>query len=302
MARCLVTGHAGYIGSKLFEKLKELGHEVYGIDLRDGGDINSVNGLAEAEGGVIHPHWEEIMPEYIFHMAAIPRIMYCIEEPVMTMQNNVVAGSTVLNYANKIGAKRVIYSSSSSVVGNGDGPTNPYALQKYTTELETKIYAEIYNIDTVSLRYFNVYSECQQADHPYVTVLANWMEYIRRRKDPFITGDGEQRRDMVHVNDVVLANIFAMDYEDQFNGKVFDIGTGENISLNEVKDIVLEYFPDTEFAYKEARPSEVAETRANPAKFKTLGWGAQTSIVDGVRRCFSDLKVEMDLSEKKASI
>ena len=293
MARCLVTGHMGYIGSKLYKKLEELGHDVYGIDLCDGRDINSVGGLAEASDGAIHPHWMKIKPEYIFHMAAIPRIMHCIEKPVRTMRNNVIAGSTVLNYANKVGAKRVIYSSSSSVVGNGDGPTNPYALQKYTTELETKIYAKIYGIDTVSLRYFNVYSECQQANHPYVTVLANWMKYIRAGKDPFITGDGEQRRDMVHVDDVVLANIFAMDYEDRFNGKVFDIGTGENISLNQAKDIVLEYFPDTTFAYKGARPSEVAETRASPAKFKALGWNPQTSIADGVRKCFSDLKMEM---------
>jgi len=74
---------------------------------------------------------------------------------------------------------------------------------------------------------------------------------------------------------------------------VFDIGTGENISLNQAKDIVLEYFPDTTFAYKGARPSEVAETRASPAKFKALGWNPQTSIADGVRKCFSDLKMEM---------
>ena len=292
MARCLVTGHAGYIGSKLFKKLQEIGHEVIGIDLTAGKDINAVDGLVEARDGSFRPHWANFKPEYVFHMAAIPRIMHCIEQPVKTMKNNVVAGSNVLNYARKVGAKRVIYSSSSSVMGNGDGPTNPYALQKYTTELETKIYAEIYGIDTVSLRYFNVYSECQQADHPYVTVLANWMKYIRNNKNPFITGDGEQRRDMVHVSDVVLANIFAMDYEDRFGGKVFDIGTGENISLNEAKDIVLEYFPDTKFEYREPRPSEVSITRADPSLFKLLGWEARTSIIDGIRECFSGLKKE----------
>ena len=293
MARCLVTGHAGYIGSKLYKKLKDLGHEVTGIDLNIGKDINAVDGLVETTDGSFPAHWDSLKPEYVFHPAAIPRIMHCLEKPVATMKNNVVAGSNVLNYARKVGAKRVIYSSSSSVLGNGAGPTNPYALQKYTTELETKIYAEVYGIDTVSLRYFNVYSECQQTNTPYVTVLANWMKHIRHNNNPFITGDGEQRRDMVHVDDVVMANIFAMEHEDAFGGKAFDVGTGENISLNEAKEIVQEYFPDVKFEYKEARVGEVQTTQADPNPFRDLGWEAKISIKDGIKRCFLNLKEEL---------
>ena len=293
MARCLVTGHRGYIGSKLYKKLKDLGHEVIGIDLQDGKDINAVHGLVETKDGMFTPPWDSFKPEYIFHMAAIPRIMHCIEEPVRTMSNNVLAGSHVLNYARKIGAKRVIYSSYSSVIGNGAGPTNPYALQKYTTELETKMYSEIYGIDTVSLRYFNVYSECQAADNPYVTVLANWMNFIRNNKNPFITGDGNQRRDMVHVDDVISANIFAMNHEDRFNGSVYDIGTGDNISLNEIKEIVYKYFPGTKFVYKQDRPNEVSVTKANPNKIHKLGWTPEIKIIEGINRCFSSLREEM---------
>mgnify|MGYP001280213955 CR=1 FL=1 len=123
MSRCLVTGHRGYIGSRLYKKLVDLGHEVQGIDLVEGNDINSLQGLVEDKHGKFHPRWANFKPEYVFHLACIPRVAYSIEEPVKTMQNNVLAGSNVLNFARKIGAKRVIYSSSSSINGNGDGPT-----------------------------------------------------------------------------------------------------------------------------------------------------------------------------------
>ena len=162
MARCIVTGHKGYIGSKLFDKLRELGHEVVGIDLEQfiSADVTQI--LREDRDGKFHPHYFNFEPEYIFHMACWPRIGHCIEKPVETMSNNVMAGSIVLNFARKCkSVKRVIYSSSSSIYGNGQGPTNPYALQKLVTEMECKIYADLYGLDTISLRYFNVYSEDQ---------------------------------------------------------------------------------------------------------------------------------------------
>ena len=213
MIRCLVTGHKGYIGSHLYEKLKQLGHVVQGIDLKElyGRDINSLQGLKEDDRGNFHPYFWNFRPEYIFHLACIPRVGYSIDEPVKSMKNNVIAGSNVLNFARKVGAKRVIYSSSSSISGNGYGPTNPYALQKMTTEIETKLYSELYGLDTVSLRYFNVYSKDQPADGPYATAISNWMKYIKNGKNPFITGEGDQRRDMLHVTDAVSANIFSME-------------------------------------------------------------------------------------------
>ena len=286
MARCLVTGHKGYIGSRLYQKLAEEGHEVLGIDLREEipTDVRAV--LREDSEGMFHPHYYNFQPEYIFHTACWPRIGLCLEKPVDTMENNVMAGSIVLNFANKCGSvKRVIYSSSSSVIGNGDGPTNPYALQKYVTELETKIYSEIYDIDTVSLRYFNVYSEDQHIDGPYATAVANFMHCIRENKAPFISGNGEQRRDMIHINDVISANIFAMNYQGDFNGQSFDVGTGENISLNEIKDIIQEHH-DIEFQYIGDRPGEVSSTKAKIDDLESLGWKAQIKTTKGIRNCF----------------
>ncbi len=285
MAKCLVTGHCGYIGSKLYKKLNDLGHEVIGIDLKEGNDLLKL--LKEDNDGSFHPHYFNFKPEYIFHMACWPRIGLCLEKPVSTAENNILGGSIVLNFARKVGSvKRLIYSSSSSVAGNGDGPTNPYALQKYTTELETSIYSQVYGLETVSLRYFNVYSEDQTIEGPYATAVANWMESIRSDKKPFITGDGEQRRDMIHADDVVLANIFAMKYDKKFNGKHFDIGTGTNISLNEVKNIIHKYH-NIEFDYVEERPGEVLKTKANTLPLKKLGWSHSISIEDGITNCFN---------------
>ncbi len=204
------------------------------------------------------------------------------------MENNVLCTSNILNFAKHVGAKRVIYSSSSSVVGNGDGPTSPYGLQKLISEMECKLYAELYGVDTVSLRYFNVYSEDQKADGPYATAIANWMQFIRDGKTPFITGTGEQRRDMLHVSDAVRANIFAMERKENFLGANFDVGTGNNISLNQVKRIVQEFFK-IQFDYIDERPGDVEETKANTQPLKDLGWQTKVDIQDGVEECFKNL-------------
>jgi len=290
MARCLVTGHKGYIGSKLFARLQELGHEVIGVDLNDKIPHDILKVLQEGTDGRFHPHYFNFKPEYIFHLACWPRIGYCMENPVDTMRNNVLAGSILLNFARKVGTKRLIYSSSSSVAGNGEGPTNPYALQKLVTEIESKIYSEIYGLDTVSLRYFNVYSEDQTYSGAYTTAVASWMHCIREKKQPFITGDGNQRRDMVHVDDAVSANIFAMNSDKDFSGKNFDVGTGDNISLNEIREVIEVLHPNVNFEYRDSRPNEVDATKADIFPLKSLGWQAEISIKRGVFRCFKQLQ------------
>ena len=290
MARCLVTGHRGYIGSALYKKLKELGHEVQGIDFFEGHDIlNDFKEYSDGSGR-FHPHYYDFKPEYIFHLACIPRVAYSVEQPAITMKNNVLATTYVLNFAKKIGAKRVVYSSSSSVVGNGQGPASPYGLQKLISEMECKLYSNLYGLDTVSLRYFNVYSPDQEADGPYTTAIANWMQHIKSNKNPFITGDGEQRRDMSHLDDVVLANIFAMEHKKRFDGKNFDVGTGSNISLNEIRNIVLDYFPNVKFDYVEERKGDVLYTQANILPLTELGWSPKINIIEGISECFKLLK------------
>jgi len=281
MSRCLVTGHMGFIGTELYNKLKELGHEVMGIDLKEGNDILDV--LREDN---IEEKYLNFSPEYVFHLACIPRVAFSVENPVQTMRNNVLAGSLVLNFAKTAQARRVIYAGSSSVVGNGDGPASPYALQKLVTEKECKIYSDLFDIDTVTLRYFNVYSETKSDGNPYATAIAKWRHCIKTGQAPYITGDGEQRRDMAYLSDVVSANIFAMSYEEDFSGEFFDVGTGNNISLNEVKDIILKYHPDLHFDYVPPREGDVKYTKADMSKLANIGWRPEVSISEGISKCF----------------
>jgi nucleoside-diphosphate-sugar epimerase len=292
MAKCLVTGHKGYIGSKLFKRLKELGHDVIGIDLLEqGAPKDVIKVLEESADGKFHPHYYNFQPEYIFHMACWPRVVYSVQNPVETAKNNIMAGAIVLNFARKVGSvKKVIYSSSSSVVGNGNGPASPYALQKYATELETTIYSSLYDLDTVSLRYFNVYSYDQKADGPYATAVASWMKSIKENTVPYITGDGEQKRDMISVDDVVRANIFCMNYSEKFKGAVYDVGTGESISLNEISAIIKQYFPEIKFNYVEPRKGDVMFSRADISGLSDIGWKASIKIEDGISDCFRRLK------------
>ena len=281
MSKCIVTGHMGFIGSELFSTLKTAGHEVMGIDLKDGNDILEV--LREDK---IEQKYLDFKPDYIFHLACIPRVAYSVENPVATMRNNVLAGSLTLNYAKNVGAKRLIYAGSSSVVGNGNGPASPYALQKLVTEQECRIYSQLYEIDTVTLRYFNVYSESKMDGNPYATAVAKWRYSIKNGINPFITGDGEQRRDMAYLKDIVSANIFAMEQTENFNGEFFDIGTGSNISLNEIKEIILKNNPKIKFDYMPPRSGDVMLTKADVEKIKKLGWKPSMSIEEGIERCF----------------
>jgi len=116
------------------------------------------------------------------------------------------------------------------------------------------------------------------------------MDYLKNNKTPFITGDGTQRRDMLHVSDAVSANIFAMQSKKDFHGQFFDVGTGQNISLNELKEIAKIYFPNASFNYTESRPSEVKNTLADIEKLKQLGWCATINIQEGVTSCFKQTK------------
>ena len=142
----------------------------------------------------------------------------------------------------------------------------------------------------MSLRYFNVYSEDQQAKAAYATAIANWMHDIKENKTPFINGNGNNRRDMLHVDDAVSSNIFAMNYDGLFAGKSFDVGTGDNISLNEVIQIIHTHFPEVEFEKRPPRKGDVLLTRAKTSDLKKLGWKTTIDINSGINSCFKQLK------------
>lgn len=285
--RALVTGHKGYIGNNFVQRWTAKGHEYVGYDYESGKatEFDLVNGVDEDYVGDV---------DIVFHFAAIPRVAYSVENPVHVMNNNVASTSKVLEFAKKRNIP-VVYSSSSSVVGNGDGPASPYALSKYVGELETLLYNNLYGIKTIALRYFNVYSYDQVADSEYATVVCNWKRYISEGRIPYITGDGEQRRDMTHVYDIVSANMFCAENIDNSDmwGHWYDIGSGQNISLNELKDIVLKHFPDQEFEYVEPRVGDVMLTKADLSKFNKHGWSSQIDLEFGLNSVYERLKEEV---------
>jgi UDP-glucose 4-epimerase len=268
----LVTGHKGYIGNKLFNLLNNLKYEVVGIDLKDGHDI------------------ADCLPknknfDYVFHLAALPSVEYSVLNPSYTLKHNVLATSKLLEWSKDNKVKRFIFSSSSAICGDGNGPKSPYGLHKLMSEQECKLYSELYGLDTVCLRYYNLYSEDQKYGGAYSTAISAWMEMIKINKPLRIDGDGEQTRDFIHVDDVVQANLFCMNHKENFNGKFYDIGSGKSISLNYIKDYI-DQFNEVKWDHRPERIGDVKHTKANIQEMLNFGWVPKISIEEGLEKCF----------------
>lgn len=270
--KILITGHKGFIGKKILDKLQKIGYNISGIDLKDGEDI-------------LHCLPDENF-DYVFHLAACPRVEYSVQHPSYTMKQNVLVTSTLLEWAKDHKVKRVIFSSSAAVMGNGDGvPKSPYGLHKLMNEMECKLYSELYGLDTVCLRYFNVYSEDQKFGGAYSTALSAWTEMIRQSKPLRIDGDGKQTRDLIHVEDIAEANIFCMNYKGTFNGKHFNVGSGKSVSLNYIKNFIDRHH-DVEWEHAPARQGDIRHSLADISELQKLGWEPKISIDEGLARCF----------------
>ena len=147
------------------------------------------------------------------------------------------------------------------------------------------IYARIYGLDTVSLRYFNVYSEDQPYGGYYSTVISAWMEMLRQGKPLRIDGDGEQTRDYIHVDDIVNVNLFCASYKERFSGETFEVGTGTQTSINEIKNIVSTK-GDIQWDFAPERHGDIKNSVANVEKLNKIGWSSSVSILSGLRKCF----------------
>ncbi|MFM1840067.1 MAG: hypothetical protein RIR47_116 [Bacteroidota bacterium] len=270
----LITGHKGYIGSKLYSKLLSLNYNLIGIDLKDGEDISNCL-----------PKNTNI--DCVFHLAALPRVEFSVLNPSYTMKQNVLNTSILLEWSKCNNIKKIIFSSSSAVYGNNGFPNSPYGLHKLISEQELSLYNKLYGLESISLRYFNVYSEDQKYGGSYSTAICAWMEMIRQNKSLRIDGDGEQTRDFVHVDDVVDANIYCMLIEDNIGAKHFDVGTGKSVSLNYVKKIVDKY-NKVEWYFEKERFGDVKHTKANIKDLLDLGWKPKISIDDGMKKCFNN--------------
>jgi len=293
MAKIIVTGGAGFIGSNLTEELINQGHEVTVIDNLAGGKKENIDPRAKFEQKDI-TELTEIKSlfagvDYVFHLAALPRVQFSIEHPAEANNANVNGTLNVLIAAREAGVKRVVYSASSSAYGDQTemplretmvvNPQSPYGLQKYIGELYCRMFSKIYQLPTVCLRYFNVYGPRQSAEGAYALVIAKFLKQKQDGKTLTITGDGTQTRDFTYVGDVVRANILAMQDDKVGSGEAINIGAGHNHSVNEIAQKIggeIEYIP----ARLEPHDTLADISRAQ----KLLGWQPEVGIDEGLKR------------------
>ena len=250
----IVTGGCGFIGSNLVDKLIDLGHEVIIFDNISSGKVENINPKARfIEVDISEDYFDECIDWFdgvdtVFHTAARARVQPSIIDPISFNKTNVDGTLTLLKMAVDSGVRRFVYSASSSAYGNTNvlptpeshstNPLSPYGAQKLMGEIYCKTFSQVYDIETVSLRYFNVYGERQLLEGAYCLVMGIFLQQRLNNKPMTIRGDGEQRRDFTYVSNVVDANIKASQSDKVGKGEVINVGNGNNRSVNQIADMI----------------------------------------------------------------
>jgi len=251
MQKVIVTGGAGFIGSTLVDKLIKQGIEVTILDNLSTGKKENINPKAEfikcdiSTVSLVDLEFYINGADTVFHLAATPQVQYSIENP--TDNNNINSLVNILEASKTVNVKRLIFSSTSALYGNPQytpidenhpiNPLSPYALHKLVGEQYCKLFSDIYNLDTVCLRYFNVYGDRMPKKGAYRSVLSVFTEQYLKKQPFNIVNDGEQKRDFIHVNDIVEANILSAISTKNFKGKIYNIGTNQSYTVNEIANM-----------------------------------------------------------------
>ncbi len=288
--KCLVTGGAGFIGSHLVEKLLHNNNKVVVID-NESAEANDIfNWNDDAENHVVdirdfdacRPLFEGV--EYVFHLAAQSRIQLAMQNPTECMETNIFGTANMLECSRLAGVRRFVNSSTSSAYGISNKPPlhedmpddclNHYSASKVAAEKLCHMYWRLHRLRTISLRYFNVYGPGQPLKGIYAPVIGLFMEQYKRGEALTIVGDGEQRRDFTHVDDVVEANIASM--MSNFSGLTVNIGSGINYSVNDIAAMISDNVVNIP-----ERPGEARETLADISKAKDLlEWEPKANVID----------------------
>ena len=292
----VITGGAGFIGSNLVDNLINKKNDVHIVDNLSSGKIQNCHSNA-----ILHEldiaddkNLDTIKnifvdADAIFHCAALARVQPSIQNPIYYEKNNTIGLVNCLKAASDAKVKRFVYSASSSVYGPTNklpsieidpvNPISPYAAQKYYGEIMCKMFSEVYNLETVSLRYFNVYGEKQNLGGAYATVIGIFLDQLQHDKPLTINGDGEQRRDFTYVGDVVKANILASASKKVGRGEVINIGSGTNISINEVASMI-----GDKFEFKKALKEPFANLASIEKAKKLLDWEPVMNLKSWIER------------------
>ena len=301
--RSLVTGGAGFIGSHLVDKLLEMGHQVTVVDNESSicnqkfywndkawnvkADISDAQVIEEVFSCV-----NEGMPkiDWVFHLAAYSRIQIALKNPVGCVRTNVLGTTTLLQNAREHGVKAFVNSSTSSSYGLKNEPPlredmtpdclNPYSVSKVAAENMCNMYSDLFDLNIVNLRYFNVYGDRQPLLGQYAPVVGLFLEQWKKGEAFTIVGDGEQRRDFTHVDDVVKANIAAAERASDISGELINVGTGTNYSVNQIADMICNQYTKN---FIPPRPAEARVTLADISKAKKLlGYMPSIEISDWI--------------------
>ena len=291
----LVTGGCGFIGSTLVDKLIDMGFSVKVIDNESAiahdhfyynakakyykYDINDYVNTRQIYDGI----------DYVFHLAAESRIQPTINDPVLAVETNALGTARVLQCSREAGVKKVMYSSTSSAYGlKNESPLredmpidclNPYSVSKVAGEELCKMYTNLFGLKTVIFRYFNVYGDREPTKGQYAPIVGLFLRQLAAGETLTIVPDGTQRRDFTHVDDIVQANILAMQVDHDHYGEIFNVGTGTNNSILELADMI----SDNQ-KFIEPRIGESYITLADNSKIKNvLGWNPTIKIEDYIK-------------------
>lgn len=289
--KIIVTGGVGFVGTNLIKKLLSDGHDVVSLDNYSTGkkeneqdgckyiDVDVSDSLRRHKAFGLETYQLE-KPDLIFHLAALARIQPSLKKPASTISNNFMGTLNVLDYARENDVP-VVYAGSSTFHHGLWG--SPYAWSKHSGEQLCKLYSTVYNLPTSICRFYNVYGKHQLEDGAYATVVGIFEKQFREGRPLTITGDGKQRRDFTHIEDIVDALIKlgqSLLSEDNSNvsGETFELGRGKNFSINELADMFGENYPTQ---YIPARDGEYDYTLADSTKAKELlGWNPTRDIQD----------------------
>ena len=309
MAIYLVTGGAGFIGSSIAEKLLAKGERVRILDDFSTGrrsNIESLKGEVEViEGSIVDPAIvNRAMKgvEVVFHEAAIPSVARSVDDPHSSMLAGVMGTTVVLDAARHAKVRRVIFAASSSAYGDTPtlpkietmmpAPLSPYAVSKLTCEQLLTVFSSLYGIETLSLRYFNVFGPRQDPTSQYAAVIPNFIKAAMAKTRPTVFGDGEQTRDFCFIDNTVGANLLAAESKSKLKGQVVNIACGERISLNQL----LQYIGDEaghklEAIYEPTRAGDVRDSLASiDAARALIGYEPKVNVRDGLKATYAAFK------------
>jgi len=301
MANYLVTGGAGFIGSHLVEELVRRGERVRVVDSLITGkrqNLSHVPAVDFMEGDLADPEIAQRAVkgmDYVLHQAAIPSVPRSVEDPITSNRANIDASLNVLVAARDAGVKRVVYAGSSSAYGNTPtlpkvetmptAPLSPYALQKLVAEQYCRMFTDLYGLETVTIRYFNVFGPRQDPSSPYSGVISLFISALCDGRQPTIYGDGEHTRDFTYVANVVDGVLRACTAP-AAKGEVINVATGVRISLNTLFNTVRQLVgTNVEPIYAEPRAGDVKDSQADISKARrVLGYEPSVTFEEGLEK------------------